>query len=77
MTGTPAIASEVGGIPEILGDAGILVPYGEAEKFREAVRELLETPGTARTLAAAAERRGREMPGSDEVVADVLGVYRA
>ncbi|MFB4272045.1 glycosyltransferase family 4 protein [Nonomuraea sp. GTA35] len=77
MTGTPAIASEVGGIPEILGDAGILVPYGEAEKFRQAVRELLETPGTARTLAAAAERRGREMPGSDEVVADVLGVYRA
>ncbi|MEV0999273.1 glycosyltransferase family 4 protein [Nonomuraea sp. NPDC050202] len=77
MTGTPAIASKVGGIPEILGDAGILVPYGEAEKFREAVRELLETPGTARTLAAAAERRGREMPGSDEVVADVLGVYRA
>ncbi|GAA4948024.1 glycosyltransferase involved in cell wall biosynthesis [Nonomuraea thailandensis] len=77
MTGTPAIASEVGGIPEILGDAGILVPYGEAGRFREAVRELLETPGTAERLAAAAERRGREMPDSEDVVADVLGVYRA
>ncbi|GAA2208016.1 glycosyltransferase family 4 protein [Nonomuraea monospora] len=77
MTGTPAVASEVGGIPEILGDAGILVPYGDAGKFRDAVRELLEEPGTARTLAEAAERRGREMPGGDEVVTNVLGVYRA
>ncbi|UBU09795.1 glycosyltransferase family 4 protein [Nonomuraea gerenzanensis] len=77
MTGTPAIASDVGGIPEILGDAGILVPYGDVERFRAAVRELLETPGAARTLAEAAERRGREMPGEDEAVASALGVYRA
>nr|WP_277350020.1 glycosyltransferase family 4 protein [Nonomuraea sp. FMUSA5-5] len=77
MTGTPAIASEVGGIPEILGDAGILVPYGDVRRFREAVREVLESPGAAEKLAEAATRRGREMPGSDEAVTNVLGVYRA
>lgn len=77
MTGTPAVASDVGGISEILGDAGRLVPYGDAQGFRAAVRELLEVPGTARTLAAAAERRGREMPGIDEVLANALAVYRA
>ncbi|MEQ4717306.1 glycosyltransferase [Nonomuraea sp. B19D2] len=75
MSGTPAIASEVGGIPEILGDAGILVPYGDVEGLRAAVRELITTPGPAETLAAAAERRGREMPGADDAVESVLAVY--
>ncbi|SEH00588.1 Glycosyltransferase involved in cell wall bisynthesis [Nonomuraea solani] len=76
MAGTPAIASAVGGIPEILGDAGILVPYGDVGGFRDAVQELLTTPGTAETLAAAAVRRGREMPDGDEAVESVLAVYR-
>ncbi|WP_043628380.1 glycosyltransferase family 4 protein [Nonomuraea candida] len=77
MTGTPAIASEVGGIPEILGDGGILVPYGDVAGFQAAVRRLLATPEAARALAAAAERRGREMPGADDVVADALEAYLA
>ncbi|MEV4172195.1 glycosyltransferase family 4 protein [Nonomuraea sp. NPDC049709] len=76
MTGTPAVASEVGGIPGILGEAGILVPYGDVEGFREAVNELLSVPGTAERLATAAARRGREMPGGDDAVESVLAVYR-
>ncbi|MEV4115892.1 glycosyltransferase family 4 protein [Nonomuraea sp. NPDC049695] len=77
MSGTPAIAYKVGGIPEILGDAGVLVPYGDVEGLRRAVRELIATPGPAETLAVAAERRGREMPGADDAVEDVLAVYGA
>ncbi|PZG09671.1 glycosyltransferase family 4 protein [Nonomuraea aridisoli] len=77
MTGTPAIASDVGGIPEILADAGILVPYGDVEGFRTAVRALLADVATAERLAAAAVRRGREMPGGDDVVESVLAVYRS
>jgi glycosyltransferase involved in cell wall biosynthesis len=75
MAGKPVIASDVGGIPEILGNAGILVPYGDVRGLREAVRELLVTPGAAERLAAAAERRGREMPGADDVVESALAVY--
>ncbi|MFG1700143.1 glycosyltransferase family 4 protein [Nonomuraea sp. NPDC049309] len=75
MTGTPAIASEVGGIPEILGEAGILVPYGDVAGFRAAVRRLLASPEEARTLAEAARRRGDEMPGADDVVESALAVY--
>ncbi|MFC7584116.1 glycosyltransferase family 4 protein [Nonomuraea antimicrobica] len=62
MTGTPAVASDVGGIPEILGEAGILVPYGDAARFLEAVRELLSVPGVAEGLAEAARRRGGRCP---------------
>ncbi|MEO3870674.1 glycosyltransferase family 4 protein [Nonomuraea sp. B12E4] len=75
MAGTPAIATDVGGISEILGDAGILVRYGDVAGLREAVRELLVTPGTAERLAAAAARRGREMPGDDDVVEGALAAY--
>jgi glycosyltransferase involved in cell wall biosynthesis len=76
MAGKPVIASDIGGIPEILREAGILVPYGDVDGLRGAVRELLVTPGAAERLAAAAERRGREMPGDDEAVESVLAVYR-
>ncbi|TMR12988.1 glycosyltransferase family 4 protein, partial [Nonomuraea turkmeniaca] len=75
MAGKPVIATAVGGIPEIVGDAGILVPYGDVQGLRGAVRRLLEGPGAAETLAAAAERRGREMPGGDDAVESVLEVY--
>lgn len=76
MTGTPAIASNVGGIPEILGDAGILVPYGDVEGLRAAVQELLSSPRAAETLAEAATRRGGEMPDDDDVVESVLAAYQ-
>ncbi|WP_327580811.1 glycosyltransferase [Nonomuraea sp. NBC_00507] len=75
MAGKPVIATAVGGIPEIVGDAGILVPYGDVQGLRGAVRTLLEEPGAAETLAAAAARRGREMPGGDAAVASVLEAY--
>ncbi|WP_188193845.1 glycosyltransferase family 4 protein [Nonomuraea sp. SYSU D8015] len=75
MAGKPVIATSVGGVPEIVGDAGILVPYGDVHGLRAAVRTLLEDPGAAETLAEAAARRGREMPGGDDAVESVLGVY--
>ncbi|MGW2147854.1 glycosyltransferase family 4 protein [Nonomuraea bangladeshensis] len=77
MAGKPVIATAVGGIPEIVGDAGILVPYGDVPALRAAVRMLLEEPGTAERLAAAAVRRGQEMPDGDEAVESVLNVYEA
>ncbi|MEV4087856.1 glycosyltransferase family 4 protein, partial [Nonomuraea fuscirosea] len=76
MTGTPAIASNVGGIPEILGDAGILVPYGDVEGLHAAVQELLSSPRAAETLAEAATRRGGEMPDDDDVVESVVAAYQ-
>ncbi|MGI5289411.1 glycosyltransferase family 4 protein [Nonomuraea polychroma] len=75
MAGKPVIATAVGGIPEIVGDAGILVPYGDVQGLRGAVRTLLEDPRAAETLAAAAARRGREMPGGDDAVESVLALY--
>ncbi len=42
MMGKPVVASDVGGISEALGEAGILVTPGKPEEFAEAVIKLLE-----------------------------------
>jgi glycosyltransferase involved in cell wall biosynthesis len=47
--GRPVIAAAVGGLPEIVGDSGVLVPPGEVEPLRAAIVEL------ARDLPRAAE----------------------
>ncbi|MEU7000704.1 glycosyltransferase family 4 protein [Nonomuraea sp. NPDC046570] len=73
--GRPVIATEVGGIPGLLGGAGVLVPYGDVGAMRRAVHEVLEEPGEAARLAEAAVRRGAELPRADDAVEAVVGVY--
>lgn len=43
-SGLPVIASEVGGIPEVLGDAGVLVPPADPHALAGALRGLLNSP---------------------------------
>ncbi|WP_219468340.1 glycosyltransferase family 4 protein [Nonomuraea rhizosphaerae] len=75
MCGRPVIATAVGGVPDLLAGAGILVPYGDAEALRSAVRKVTGDPAEAERLAAAAARRGGELPGQNEAVESVLDVY--
>jgi glycosyltransferase involved in cell wall biosynthesis len=39
--GLPVVAADAGAAPEVLGEAGILVPAGEPEATAEAIRDLL------------------------------------
>ncbi|MEV4095626.1 glycosyltransferase family 4 protein [Streptosporangium saharense] len=73
--GRPVVATAVGGIPAMTGDAGLLVPYGDAGALREAVGRLLTDGDLAETLRRAAVRRGGELPGASEAVGAVLEVY--
>jgi glycosyltransferase involved in cell wall biosynthesis len=77
MAGRPVIAFAVGGIPGLVGEAGVLVPYGDVEGLRAAVRRVIEEPSAAAELAEAARRRGRELPDGDDAVEAVLGAYRS
>ena len=54
--GTPAIATAVGGVPEIVtdGENGLLVPPGDAEALAGAIRRFLEDEPLREHLAAAA-----------------------
>jgi glycosyltransferase involved in cell wall biosynthesis len=56
--GTPVVATDAGGIPEIVIDdeCGFLVPPGDAPALAEKICALLENPEKARAMAI----RGRE-----------------
>lgn len=53
-TGVPVIGADSGAIPEVIGDAGLLFPAGDAERLAAALRRLMAEP----ILAAALSRRG-------------------
>src|ERR1700691_587046 len=58
---TPVVASNRGGIPEVVGETGILVNPEEVESFACALSSLLEKPGYRASLGLAALERCREI----------------
>lgn len=73
--GVPLVATAVGGVPELVGDAAELVPYGEAEALAARVIALLADPVRRGELAAAGRAQAASWPTEDETVAQVLSVY--
>ncbi|MFE0510928.1 glycosyltransferase family 4 protein [Streptomyces sp. NPDC058964] len=71
----PLVATAVGGIPDLVGDAAELVPYGDAHAFAEAVVRLLRDPGRCELLRDKGVRQAAGWPTEDETVAQVLSVY--
>jgi glycosyltransferase involved in cell wall biosynthesis len=51
-SGTPVIASRVGGVPEIVrdGETGFLVPPGDVAELRDRLRQIQGDPALARRL---------------------------
>ncbi|MFN3866107.1 MAG: glycosyltransferase family 4 protein [Demequina sp.] len=56
-TGIPVVASHTGGLPEVVGDAGILVPPADAEPLAAALRTLVADAAMRAELGAAARKR--------------------
>ncbi|KQX54929.1 MULTISPECIES: glycosyltransferase family 4 protein [unclassified Streptomyces] len=73
--GVPLVATAVGGVPELVGDAAELVPYGDAGALASAVRGLLDDVERRMDLAAAGRVQAGSWPTEDETVAHVLSVY--
>ncbi|RST11015.1 glycosyltransferase [Streptomyces sp. WAC05374] len=73
--GVPLVATAVGGVPELVGDAAVLVPYGDGGALGAAVSALLADPGRRAALAAAGRAQADTWPTEDETIAQVLSVY--
>jgi glycosyltransferase involved in cell wall biosynthesis len=74
-SGVPLVATEVGGVPELVGDAAVLVPYGDPDSLASAVISLLADPARRAAFAAAGRARAATWPTEDDTVAQVLSVY--
>lgn len=63
--GLPVVATNVGGIPEIVvhQESGLLVPSGQPEALAHALSQLIQDPGEAKRMANNAQGRIRERFG--------------
>ena len=73
--GIPIIASGVGGIPEILGPDGNMVPPENPTLLAAAIRAALEDPAKARAGAEKLRERVRKLFSQDAMVEGVLAGY--
>jgi N-acetyl-alpha-D-glucosaminyl L-malate synthase BshA len=75
--GCPSIASQVGGIPEVLQDqiTGLLVPFGDTEKMARAAEELIRNPARRETLGRAAQSRAQTEFSADVIVPRYEALY--
>ena len=60
--GVPVVASAAGAIPEVVGDAAMLVPPGDPDALRAALRSVLLDPAVAAGLVARGAARARAFP---------------
>jgi glycosyltransferase involved in cell wall biosynthesis len=57
--GAPVVVTDGGALPEVVGDAGVVVPAGDAAALEAAIASLLDDPGRRRALGDAAAARAR------------------
>jgi glycosyltransferase involved in cell wall biosynthesis len=75
-SGTPLVASRTGALPEVTGDAAILVVPGDPEELAAALRRLQDSPRERDLLSAAAVRRVQERFAWSAVAQATVVEYR-
>ena len=58
--GVPVIASDTSSVPEVCGDAALLVPPDDTLRIAEAIGEVLTNPDLARRLVDAGHLRAKQ-----------------
>ncbi|MFF5073987.1 glycosyltransferase family 4 protein [Micromonospora olivasterospora] len=73
--GVPLVATAVGGLPELVGDAAVLVPPGDVDAVDAAVRELLDDETRRAELARRGAERAATWPTEADTVAQLAALY--
>ena len=75
LAGLPLVSTAVGGVPDLVGEAAVLVPPDDAPATARAVRALADDPTERARLAVAGRRRADGWPTEDDVVEALLAAY--
>jgi glycosyltransferase involved in cell wall biosynthesis len=74
--GLPVVGSDSGAIPNIIGDAGLIVPEGDVDALAGALRRLRESAALWAELGAKGRARVLAHFTHQQVAADTVAVYR-
>ncbi len=72
----PIVATAVGGVPDTLGDAGLVVPHGEERALRRAIAELMEDPPRAGRIGELGRLRALERFSAARMADDYFSLYQ-
>jgi N-acetyl-alpha-D-glucosaminyl L-malate synthase BshA len=76
--GCPSIATDVGGIPEVVDNdrTGLLIPFGDAKKLTEAVEKLIEDKGLRERLGKTAHSAAQNRFSAGAIIPQYEALYR-
>lgn len=73
--GVPLVATAVGGLPELVGDAAVLIPPGDVDAVDAAVRDLLDDEARRADLARRATARAATWPTEADTTGALVDLY--
>ncbi|MEW2385718.1 glycosyltransferase family 4 protein [Micromonospora sp. NPDC047707] len=73
--GVPLVATAVGGLPELVGDAAVLVPPGDVDAVDDAVRGLLDDAPRRAELGRLGAARAATWPTETETLGQLTALY--
>ena len=74
--GKPVVAFEIGGIPEVVGDAACLHPFGDVTGMAASLNALIDSPEAARQLGEKGRIRAETDFTADRIVPRYEALYR-
>lgn len=74
-TGAPVIVSDGGALPEVAGEAGLVVPAGKAEPLADALDQVLGDDALRAQMSAASLKRARSEFRWDKHAAAAISLY--
>ena len=73
--GTPVIVTDGGALPEVAGDAGVVVPRDNPEALAKAIRDLLQSTDYQSSVASACLGRARTTFSWDTIAPRYLAFF--
>jgi len=73
--GTPVVAYATGGLPELIGDCGVLLPQGNIPALTGGLQQILEDPALRKQLSACGQARARENFRVEGMVDSMKRIY--
>ena len=76
MRGGVVIASDIGGLGEVVGEAGLRFKAGDSDNLYSRLREVIERPSLRESLSLAARRRAMQTFSRNSMIEGHISAYR-